>query len=762
MERQALRKFASRARAELKRGVEQARVRREASANSSTEEAACGWFLRFCALRLLECSESQHSGGRVFSRPGEGFEPGVLMKRKVARISPKTEDRYRELLIARCERLAGVFPGLFEISKEEAELFPDGILAPGAFLSQLVSAIPESEWRERDTLLGWLYQDYMARRRIEIVTINRTRIDRDELPAATQVFTPEWIVRFLIDNTIGRTWISARPESPLRERLEYLVEPVPARRRPLDPRELAILDPCLGSGNVLLYAFDVLLSIYGECGYSDEEAVEEILRSNLFGLDIDRRCHELAVFALIRKARRAGRPDASRAMLSNIQLLEDPPQGPAPIPELEALREAFPDAGELGSLLRIPPLDLDALDERLAGLRGESAEKYRALVRQARILSRRYRFVVTNPPYLNKLSGTLKRFVREEYGAFSGDLFSAFVVRCFELCEPGGMTGFLTPFVWMFIRTYEPLRRFLFDDKAMVALVQPEYSAFEEATVPVCAFAMDNAPETAPGTYFRLTDFRGNMEEQSHRVRHAIRNPDCGYRYACRAERFERIPHMPIAYWMGDALADVFLRGMPAGRLFPVKKGMDTSDNARFLRLWHEVSRERLSFGKPPEGFKWVPYDKGGTFRRWYGNLEYVLNYENGGEELRASRAALRSRHLFFRDHVTWNALTSSAAGFRLSDYRAAFDSAGSSLFPEEEDMLYMLALFNSRAAEAILEVLNPTINTGAGTVSLVPVIRSEERREEVERLARDCVSISRADWDAFEESWSFGRHPLA
>ena len=515
-------------------------------------------------------------------------------------------------------------------------------------------------------IIGWLYQYYISKKHDEIVNIYKGTVKKADIPAATQLFTTDWVVRYMVDNSLGRYWIERNPQSKLAEKLEFFVTPKNGEIQYVDekinPTDLTFFDPCMGSGHILVYAFDVLMEIYREVGYSDRDAVLSIVENNLFGMDIDKRAYQLAYFAVMMKARSYNRRALTKGISNNLSVVEesnfidkfscdslttDSEQNKIG----EYLVEAYRDAQEIGTLQTIEKKDYNGFVTYLNNIDSSAGQidlfstawlndtlpQMLQLTKQAEIMSNKYAVVCTNPPYMNKLEGQLKKFVVDNYKAYSGDLFSVFIYRNFDYCKVDGYSAFMTPFVWMFIKTYEALRTYIIDTKAITTLVQMEYSAFEEATVPICSFVLKNGKATEKALCFRLSDFKGGMEVQKQKVLEAIENKGCEYFYEAEQCNFFKIPGCSIAYWVGENIIKTFDSGKLLSDIAAVKKGLDTGKNDRFLRLWYEVSVGKSSLFSH-EKAKWIPLQKGGSFRKWYGNNEYVINWENNGEEIKARK----------------------------------------------------------------------------------------------------------------------------
>lgn len=634
---------------------------------------------------------------------------------------------------------------LFMLMQDIFPKLPDGAKTYTGIVYGELSKLPREMWKDNVQLIGKLYQYYNSERKERAFNAlkKNIKISPEDLPAATQIFTPEWIVKYMTENTLGRMF--ARYSGYDVSRLEYYVT-TEENAAGVPAESITFIDPCMGSGNILVYAFDMFMDMYRSQGVSCREAAELILSRNLFGLDIDSRMCRIASFALIMRA-------ASYA------------------PEIikNKLRPQLYDTEGLYS-------GSDA-DEQLRG-----SELYGALMRPVfpyegcgdkasmvcGLLNRSYDVVVTNPPYMSSsnMSPQLLDFIKKNYSDYRADLFSAFMVRCMELAKPDGELGFLTPYVWMFIQSYEKLRRLIFGKKSLETLIQLEYSAFNEATVPVCAFTMRNRNTGAGGIYFRLTDFRGGLEVQRTRFREALSHKDCGYVYERSADDFGKIPGAPAAYWLSSRVYGIYESCPSLGSIAAPRKGNSTSDNSRFLRLWHEVDINSINLGcrkiirEETRKKRWFPYNKGGGYRKWYGFNYYITDwYDDGAEIRRIPTAVVANYRYFMRPGLTWSTLTSGRFSIRAFEEGYIFDNGGCCIFDLGEKKLFICGLLNSKVFEYLFGQLNPTLNFQSGDVARFPV--KYEYSEEADRIAGDCIAISREDYDSFETSRDFKRHPL-
>ncbi len=606
--------------------------------------------------------------------------------------------------------------------------------------------IPSELWEGNVQLIGQLYQYYNSDRKNKALSglKKNKKVDADSLPAATQIFTPEWIVRYMTENTLGRIFSEGCGyDIP---GMDYHIPFVhPALKR--ETEEITLLDPCVGSGNILAYAFDIFMKVYLAKGVSAEKAAEQVLARHIFGLDIDSCVCRIARFVLIMKAAQYHKDIIYSGISPQIYDTEGIFCGE------NSFSRQFSDSEIFGSLIRpyIPP--------------EEGSTKAVAVYR---LLTRRYSAVVTNPPYMSSanMNSRLLSFIKENYPEQRADLFSAFIQRCCELTEDGGYMGFFTPYVWMFIQSYEKLRRMLFNEKTPETLIQLEYSAFDEATVPVCAFTLRNGKYDAKGIYIRLTAFRGGLEVQRQKLLEAIADRNCGYVYEASADDFGKIPHSPAAYWISDRVREIYGKYPALGSISAPRKGNSTSDNDRFLRLWYEVDMAHINIGsrcivrEKTLDKRWFPYNKGGGYRKWYGFDDYIIDWYDDAAEIRAVPTAVIANYRYFtKEGLTWSTLTSGRFSIRQFGEGYIFDNGGCCIFELGEKKWFICGLLNSKVFAYIFGQLNPTLNFQSGEVAKFPVVF--EPSQEADRLVEECIAISKAEYDSFETSRGFRRHPL-
>ena len=775
------------------------------------EEVAYTWFNRFSALRFMEVNGYLPSHVRVFTDEENNFKPQIITEaihldldgldmEKVYALKEveKTEELYKYLLIVQCNALNAILPGMFQKIADYTELLlPDNLLRDGSVIDKMIAMIPEDNFDVRSEngqveILGWLYQYYISERHDEIVNIsNKEPVKKEDIPAATQLFTTDWVVRYIVDNSVGKYWIERNPNSSLRKQLEYFVAPKNGEnshiKENITPQDITVFDPCMGSGHFLVYAFDVLMKIYTEYGYSEREATAEIIEHNIFGIDIDVRAAQLAYFAVMMKARQYDRRFFSRGIQPHVYSIVESNHvdkfaveyfcnGDAKLKAaMDTIISELHDAKEYGSILAVTSQDWTTLYDRFAEItedihmsRDMTLKELLPLVEVAQTLSTQYTVVATNPPYLNKYNSKLKDYLTDNYRDYSGDLFSVFMFKNFGFCKESGYSGFMTPFVWMYIKTYEKLRKHIIENKGISTLIQMEYSAFKEATVPICAFVLNNDRSKKVGQYFDLSEFVGGMNVQKEKVLDAIHHPECTYFYDFDQDNYKRIDGSPIAFMASERLLQIFESAEPLKKIAEPKVGLQTAKNDIFLRLWHECDFTKIGLGyttlesTETGTHKWFPYNKGGAFRRWYGNRYYVINWEFNGSKVRQyPGAVIRNPQYYLKPCITWSDITSASFSGRYCEGGFLFDVKGSSGFPKIDELLYVLGFLNSKISQKCIKILNPTITTQVGDMARIPVYFEKEKKEKIDLLVDDSVNSVRADWDSFENSWDFQHHPL-
>ena len=638
----------------------------------------------------------------------------------------KADRKLRSALFKeKCSQLAEKYGGIFSLYGELT--VPQQLLADCGTAAELL-ALPSEIFSGNGEVIGWCHQYYNEPYRNEIAVGLKSskRLSSEKIAAATQIFTPEWIVKYMVQNTL-LNYLAEHGCDAAKGEFNFPSNNVISEKIPLE--DITFIDPCMGSGNVLLYAFDVFFEQYRRLGYSSEIAAEKTLTYNLFGLELDERARAAAETLLRIKSRKLG-TDA--------------------IPNVYDFGGV---SGNIGSLYSADELKNKGGKAAIIG----------------RLLDKKYDIVVTNPPYLGKaaMNEELSDYVRRYYSDHGADLFSVFIVRCMDLAKKRGYLGFLTPTTWLFLQSYEKLRKRIFTEGSLETLIHFEYSAFEAATVPLCSFTIKNSVEKGKGTYLRLTEFKGGMEEQRKKVIDALSSDSCNYRFKADTADFLRIPSAPVAYWLGERALKAF-GGASLGDYIDIREGLITGDNDRFLRRWYEVQDSKTAFTVSLKK-KWYLLNKGGGYRKWYGNREFVVNWENDGYEIKhfvGENGRLRSRpqglDYNFRKSVSWSQVTSGPLSARYFDGNFMFNVAGTSAFPEsDEQLMILLGLLNSKVASELAKVLNPTMNMNPGDTSRLPVPENDIYSSEAEKLVRENIELSKGDWDSFETSYDFKRHPL-
>jgi len=764
------------------------------------EKVAYIWFNRFVALRFMDANN--YTKIKVVSPEPSQFQPSILADAKMGHIDDdivkdaKTREKiqallsnqtpshdpqgeaYKLLVVAACNYYNHAMPFLFEKISDYTELLmPDDLLSGDSILAYTREAMTPDVCSDVE-VIGWLYQFYIAEKKDEVfegIKKNK-KVTPENIPAATQLFTPNWIVRYMVQNSLGRLWKLNNPDSKLS--MEYYIEPETKESDYLkisSPKELKICDPACGSGHILVYAFDLLYDIYKEAGYSDDDdIIENILTHNLYGIEIDERASELASFALTMKA--AAKSSSKRRFFKkettpNICKLEvikfesdeiksymDAVGRDLFTADLQETLRQFEEADNFGSLI-VPKVQnvesilklLESKDVTKDIFLQETHTRVLGLLKQADYLSQKYHVVVANPPYMGGkgMSDRLKKYLSDNYNDVKTDLFSAFMVRNTFLTLPKGQLGFMTPFVWMFISSYEKLREFIINQKTITSLVQLEYSGFDGATVPICTFTLENAhnPEYLGG-YIKLSNFKGS-ENQAPKTLEAIKNKDCGWFYLSSANEINLIPGSPIAYWIKNknvfkfnTLNDKFVSG---GRT-------KTHNNEKYLRCCWEVDNTST---------RWIPYANGGDFRKYYGNEIDIIDWSGDAIEFYASNGGLANQKFWNREGITWSLITSAISSFRVKKPNAHYSSGAPTIFNLEEQKLNYsaLALLNSPLSKYYLNALNPTLNTTVGDVLSLPFVVNKEN--EINISIEKLLEVSKQDWDSYETSWDFTSLPL-
>ena len=796
------------------------------------EESAYTWFNRLTALAFMEANG--YIEEKMIFNNGVKNEPAIIdnyyefeffknldsdLQKELHNLRDENtpnsiEKLYSILMEEKCEDLSNIMPFMFKKKGTYSDiLFPTGLLMENSLLVRLREEIGAEAPIE---LIGWLYQYYNSEKR-EVVyngSMKKSKINKEYIAPATQLFTPDWIVKYMVENSLGKLALeSTGINDNLKNNWKYYIDSEKKENsEKIKIEDMKILDPAMGSGHILVYAFDLLFEMYENLGWSTKESVLSMLKNNLYGLEIDERAGQLASFALMMKAR-----EKFSRLFSVLKREENFKLNTLIIEESNSLSERiknriknnnlnnlnkiiqeFEDAKEYGSILKLESIDKEILEREFNLLKesfnnneqetlifnedemiidiNEELELIENLIKQHTIMTDKFDITVTNPPYMgnSRMNGILKEYIDKNYSDVKSDLFAVFFIKCGEITKKKGYLAFMSPFVWMFIKSYEELRKIFIEEKTISSLVQLEYSGFEDATVPICTFVLQNSYTDKKGEYIKLSDFKG-AKNQPIKTLEAVKNPNCNWRFQAKQKDFEKIPGSPIAYWVSDKVKNVFEKAKGLDYYSETRLGMATADNDRFLRLWNEINYNKIGYNmlNSQEALeskkKWFPYSKGGEFRKWYGNQEYLVNWENDGYEIRNfknSTGKVRSHNynleFIFNEGLTWSALSSSLFSIRILPKGFLFDNSGSSLFKKDEVSLnYLLFLLTNKYINKFLGLLNPTLNYQPGNLNKIPVIYEHFYNNKINLLVSQNITISKEEWDSRETSWDFEKLSL-
>lgn len=794
------------------------------------EEVAYTWFNRLIAIRFMEVNDYLPSHIRVLSSESGKLEPDLVTTPFDAELpftaeeeaqifqlkqDNKLDEMFRILFLKQCNALNEILPALFEKTKNYTELLLSlSVIDQDGVVYHLIHDIPEDDFNiERGgqvEIIGWLYQYYNTEPKAAAFAKNG-KITKEEIPAVTQLFTPDWIVRYMVENSLGRLWVEGHPECGLKENWKYYLEEaqqelevqaklVEIRKEyaALNPEDIKLIDPCMGSGHILVYAFDVLMQIYESAGYSQRDAAKSILEHNIYGLDIDDRAYQLAYFAVMMKARQYNRRilngentchvyaiqesnSINRAHLKYFGAGLDDIEKNAAKMQLEGLLDTLTDAKEYGSILNVESYNWDLLRRFVAaedtdgqismdsvGVE-DTAEQLNRLIDIGETMARKYWVTCTNPPYAgtSNLSANVNNFVKKNYPDSKADLFAVFIERCRQMTVNNGFQAMITQHAWMFLSSFEKLREKMMLTET-VNMAHLGARAFEEIggeVVQTTAFVRcANHVEGYKGTYCRLIE----PTSQQGKADMFISGQN---QYRVGQISFSKIPGVPVAYWISPEVLKLFDE-RTVGSIADARSGMTTTDNTRFLRLWEEVNCQKIGFGysniadTQDMKYKWFPFCKGGDFRRWAGNESFVVNWFNNGEEIRVAAEGATGGRLVnidcaLRECLVWTKISSANISLRMKKQGIFFSDAAPGVFANRETLYYLLALLNTKYANEIIKLINPTLNFVPGAVSSVPVKKDEKNKGKIIEIAEGNVQLSEQDWDSFETSWDFQKHPL-
>ena len=804
------------------------------------EEVAYTWFNRFSALRFMEVNGYLPSHVRVFTDEENNFKPQIITEaihldldglnmEKVYELkdAEKTEELYKYLLTVQCNALNKILLGMFQKIADYTELLlPDNLLREGSVIQQMIELIPEDDWKDAVQIIGWLYQYYNSEKKDDVFAAlkKNVKITKENIPAATQLFTPDWIVRYMVENSLGRLWLEGHPDAkdqllPTEEeqsayaagnrdmedtKWHYYLEE--AEQEPevqaqlaeirkeyaaLTPDQLKVIDPCSGSGHILAYMFDVLMKIYESYGYTTREAVASIVENNLYGLDIDDRAAQLAYFAVMMKARQYDRRFFSRGIQPHVYAIVESNHvdqfaleyfcnGDAKLKKaMDTIISELHDAKEYGSILTVTPQDWSALYARFAEIKEDihisrevALRGLLPLVQVAEALAQKYDVVVTNPPYMGSggMGAKLTDFVKKSYPDSKSDMSTVCMEKSLSMCRKNGFMTMINIPVWMFLASYENFRNALLRDNTIINMIHPGRGIFgSDFGTTTFVFRKSN-PCGYIGCYHRLFDAQGEVKSNEEREKAFLDKK--GQFYADQLN-FSKIPGNPVAYWVSDILMEAFAKEIFIGDICEPRVGMATANNDRFIRLWYEVGMDKIGLGMKcreeavNSKKKWFPFAKGGEFRKWYGNNDYVVNWENDGIEIRNFKdektGRIRSHNYnldyIFQSAITWTVISSATTSFRFCPEGFLYSNSGYGMFfPHKNDIPAILGFLNTSVVMSILSVLSPTIGFESGYLRKIPYLSTPD---EVTAVVNECISIARADWDSFETSWDFKHHPL-
>ena len=753
---------------------------REHGYEATMDEVAYTWANRFIALRFMEAHGML--AAPVFSST-RGSLPDLLssvphletVDQEAVRSFRRSEDDeglYRYLVLAYCNHLHDTMPFLFEAIADYTELlFPARLLHTASVRAVLVEEVPPEDWKEVE-ILGWLYQYYISERKDRVYK-EKGPFRKEDIPAVTQLFTPKWIVRYLVENSVGRLWLETHPDAELRSAWTYYIDQDPvAETLPVtSPEEITVLDPCMGSGHILVYAFELLYRIYLSRGYAPADIPRRILERNLYGLEIDTRATQLAGLALMMKAREYDPKIFERGVQLNIATVEEStgafPLEKARYPALERLWSTYPGAKNYGSLIVPEGIDLDAADKELEQLKTGDNLRYhqhgaalRALLEQTRLLAQTYHCVVTNPPYMGSgnMNAELKAFVKAKYPEGKSDLMTCFMIRAGYFCKSKGFISMINIPSWMFLSSYEALRKSMIDTQTIVSLLHLGRGVFGSDFGTVAFTLFNEHKNDYPGYYRKLFDKPGSVDRNSVKREKFLDDTYNVYRF--NQDNFSKIPGSPIAYWVSEKLIKLFDYS-PNSSGFALE-GIHTKNNEYYLRLWHEISIKKMGINK------WVPLDKGGCERKWYGNNEYVINWENGGYELKnkvhnKKKACVTNEKYYFRKYLTWTYVTNSSFSMRYSDGNHIFDGKGPAFITyNDTELCINIAMYNTIVGTTLLKIINPTINYTVGDIYNIPyIVPQREIIDNIKLLSKQSISISKQEWNSRETSWDFTTNEL-
>lgn len=772
------------------------------------EESAYTWFNRLIAIRYMEVHDflplgknNESLGIRVLSSNDNTPKPEILkfsnllnsqldieFEQNVFTNLSNENEKFKYVLQLVCNKMKKVFPIVFGGNMDYIDLLiPENLISETGFVTKMICEIPIENFQKVE-IIGWLYQYYNQSEKDRVISAKKA-YKKHEIAYATQLFTPDWIVKYMVENSLGLYCIEHGASEDLIKDWKYFIKKKVDKKEYIDPQKIKVIDPCCGSGHILVYIFEVLYKVYEYAGYNKKDIPELILKNNIYGLEVDDRAGQLSILSLLLKSREFDSRLFEKDIVTNLNVvsfketesLEEFAISSLPNSlrkKVDYLIDKYSNSKEIGSLLYCEMNDFDDLEEYLEKENTLETllirERIKELIKENSILNIKYDVVVTNPPYLNLslMSNSLKKYITDNFEIAKYDMFSAFIKRIIDYGKENARFGLLTPYVWMFISSYQKFRKYLLETVNISSLVQFEYNSFEAACVPVCIFTLLNTKVDKEGIFVRLADFKGT-DIQEIKTLEAINNEVCDYKYIVNKSAFEKIPGNTISYWVSENFINNFIENPPIVDKVQFKQGMATSDNKRFLRLWYEVDYSNISRNSnnlteaKNSGKKWFPYNKGGDFRRWYGNQDYVVNWYNDGEEMKEYTSSLpqgmnvrlKSREYYFKPQISWSSITTGPLSFRYYPEGFIFDTAGSCIF-DTDDIGYYCGIMNSKMVDYTMKAINPTINNTLEDMKKIPII-ADDRNKEISSIAESNIKLCKDDWDNYENSMDFKVHPL-
>ena len=777
----------------------------EVGVQRGIEEAAYTWFNRLIAIRYMEIHDflplgknNESLGIKVLSSKDNAPFPEIMnfsnlinsqldININVEKYSSLNNDneKFKYILQLICIKLKKVFPIVFNGNTDYIDiLIPENMLSDTGFVTKLVKTINEDDFNEVE-IIGWLYQYYNQTEKDRVITAKNI-YKKNEIAYASQLFTPDWIVKYMVENSLGKYYLIHGGDKEIKSNWKYYINEELEKSNYISPEKIKFIDPCCGSGHILVYAFEVFYSIYEYAGYNKKDIPSLILKNNLYGLDIDDRAGQLSVLSVLLKARKYDKDLFSKNFIQDLNIISLQESSNIDLSlsnsdlfidgDINTLIDNFMYAKEVGSLTLVEKHDYSNTLNKLQNNIFDNiiAEQLKPLIKQSEILANKYDVIVTNPPYINNslMNNNIKKYVNNKFNDYKGDLFSCFMYRNTLFAKEGSIIGFMTSSVWMYLTSYIKLRRYITSDWKIDTLLELAKGSFNsEASVDICAFTLRKKDDTT-GLYVNLNDYKANIDSQEKGFLSSIENIDNSKNiYKCNSNEFKKIDGNPISYWVPQKIYDTF-NNKKLIEIAEPKTGMSTTNNNLFTRMWYEVALNKLSFdSKTKEEAinshkKWFPYNKGGEAKKWYGNNDCVVNWENDGFELKeytkgASGGRMLGLDYFYKECFTWSMISATSPTFRYKEPGSILSNAGPSCYGSHDDLMYLLGILNCNYTNILLKVINPTLNTKVGDIASLPIKVDLNLKYRIISIVEENIKLSKEDWDLFETSWNFKKHPL-